>query len=126
MTHAGDDAMKKKPVTRAAEPTYPTHAEAHPHRARWTRVLAIGVAAAGAASLAGCDTFDRLLGRDGGCDVPLGGVAPPLIENDPPARSDVSDDDDSAQPEEAATPATTATDEARPDGHVRDKIKMPE
>ncbi len=121
MTHPGDDPMEKKPVTRAAEPTYPTHAEAHPHRARWTRVLAVGVAAMGAASLAGCDTFDRLLGRDGGCDVPLGGVAPPLIENDPPAG-----DDDSAQPEEAATPATTATDEARPEGHVRGKIAMPE
>jgi hypothetical protein len=109
--------MKKNPIAKTEEAQYPTHVEARRDRRRWMQMLAIGAAAMGAASLAGCDTIDRLLGRDDGCDIPLGGVAPPLIEHDPPG-----DDDDSA------APVTTSIegDEARPDAHVRGKMVAPE
>lgn len=110
--------MKKNPIAKTEDLRYPTHGEARRDRGRWMKVLAIGAAAMGATSLAGCDTIDRLLGRDDGSEIPLAGLAPPLIDNDPPE----GDDDDSAAP--AAVSA--GTDEARPEGHVRGKIAMPE
>jgi len=119
--------MKKRPVAQADDATYPSYEEYRKDRKRWLKLVALGAAALGASTVAGCDTINSLLGRDDGCDYPLPGVMVEVTPAPPPG-----DDDDSAEAatigerETPAEPATPPPPVAKPDHHVRGKIKMPE
>jgi hypothetical protein len=111
--------MKKRPLSRTPDASYPSYAEARRERPAWLRRLTIGAAVLGATTFMACDNVKRVLGMDDACQLPMPGEAPVLITPVVPG-----DDDDSAAPAVEAT--TPADDEVRPEGHTRGRIAMPQ
>lgn len=113
--------MKKRPLESTPELGYPTYDECRRERPDWLRRLTVGAAVLGASTLIGCDDVRRVLGLEEECDIPLAGTVPVLV---------VPGDDDSADDGEEAVPAieepVTPEDEARPTGHTRGRIAMPD
>ncbi|MDP7114883.1 MAG: hypothetical protein QGH45_23115 [Myxococcota bacterium] len=111
--------MKKRPLSKTPDASYPSYAEARRQRPAWLQRLTIGAAILGASTFIACDNVKRVLGMDDACQLPVPGEAPVLIA---PVVS--GDDDDSATP--AGDETTPADDEVRPEGNTRGRIAMPQ